>query len=428
MNKKNIHRIRLGLGLTVLLLSFLAFWGNFYPIKIFDLQIGALSQRLITDISLLVIILSILLVGITLLFGRIYCSTLCPLGIFQELLMLISRKKIAPQKNLPYKYFLAAISFGFLLGGSAFIIRLIDPYTLFGAANSLSWFGLGFIFILTILVFTKGRFFCSNICPVGVFLGLLSKHAANKIYIDKQDCISCGLCAKNCPTGSIDFKNKSVDNETCIKCFNCLGICHKNSLKFGHPQKSSPKFDFQRRDFLIKTAAAGVFLIAIKSGINFAQASGKKIKNFILPAGSNNLKEFQNKCLNCNLCVQNCPMKIIKKANTDCSTVHIEYEDKFCKYNCHKCSQICPSGAIKRLSLAEKQKTQIAFAQIDDEVCVKCGICVQECPRGIIKKEEEDFPKINPEECIGCGACQAVCPVKAISIIPVEQQKILKGE
>ena len=79
-----------------------------------------------------------------------------------------------------------------------------------------------------------------------------------------------------------------------------------------------------------------------------------------------------NRCLNCNLCVQNCPMQIIKKADGDYPAVHIDYTDGFCDYDCRKCSEICPSGAIKRLTLAEKQKTQIGLAVINENTCIKC--------------------------------------------------------
>lgn len=155
---------------------------------------------------------------LTLLFGRVYCSTLCPLGLFQEFLMLLFRRKVPTEKNRPYKYFLAAVVFGALIGGTVCLVRLIDPYTLFGSAASGAYWGLAALVLLTVLVWFKGRLFCSNICPVGAVLGLVSKYAVNKIYIENDKCVSCGLCAAKCPTGSIDFKNKKVDNETCIKC------------------------------------------------------------------------------------------------------------------------------------------------------------------------------------------------------------------
>lgn len=425
MKKKILYYGRAVLALVIGVMSVLAFAGVFYPVRIFDVQFTALLQRVAVDFSVAAVILLGLLLVLTLLFGRFYCSTLCPFGLLQELFMTVFRRKTGGQKNLPFKYFLAVVMFGFLAGGTVLAARWLDPYTLFGSAASGAWIGLTAVVLVLILVWFKGHFFCVNICPVGVVLGLLSKIALNKIYIENDKCVSCGLCARKCPTGSIDFKNKTVDNETCIKCFKCLNQCHKDSLHYGiKPAKIVP-FSPARRRLLVSTAFAAFVAATIRGGMDFARAAVGKLKKAVLPAGAGNADDFANRCLNCNLCVQNCPMKIIKKANEDYLTVHIDYGDNFCDYNCHKCSEVCPSGAIKKITLEQKQKTQIALAMVDEDTCVKCGLCVRECPRQIIRKADGAYPQISTDECIGCGACQSVCPVKAITMLPVEKQKIL---
>lgn len=80
---------------------------------------------------------------------------------------------------------------------------------------------------------------------------------------------------------------------------------------------------------------------------------------------------------------------------------------------------------LKKISLAEKRKTQIGLAAVDENTCIKCGICVMKCPRQIICRKNGGFPQIDAKGCIGCGACQNACPVNAITVIPVETQKIL---
>lgn len=423
MNK--YRYLKVGAAVIIGILSVSAFAGLFYPLKIFDLQLTALLQRVLVDFSLFAVILAAALVFFTFLFGRIYCSVLCPLGLYQEFLMLLFRRRTGFRPNRPYKYFLAALVFGALIGGTAVLVRLIDPYTLFGSAAGGAWLGLSISALLAVLVWFRGRLFCSNICPVGAVLGIISKHAVNKIYIEKSQCVSCGLCASRCPTGSIDFKNKTVDNETCIKCFNCLSCCPRNSLRYGTAPIPAAPFSPTRRKLLTGGAVAAIFVLALKSGIDLGKAVAAKVKKTVLPAGTGNAEDFANRCLNCNLCVQNCPMQIIKKADGDYPAVHIDYTDGFCDYDCRKCSEICPSGAIKRLTLAEKQKTQIGLAVINENTCIKCGLCVMKCPRGAISKEDGSFPLINTDECIGCGACQNACPVKAITVMPIEQQKIL---
>ncbi len=417
--------LRGGLAVVVGIMAVLAFAGLFYPIQVFDVQLTALLQRVLVDFSLFAAVLLVALLIISLLFGRIYCSMLCPLGLYQEFLMLLLRRRVPVQKNRPYKYFLAAVVFGALIGGTAFLVRLIDPYTLFGSAASGAWLGLGVLLALAVLVWFRGRLFCSNICPVGVVLGLISKHALKQIYIEKDKCVSCGLCAAKCPTGSIDFKNKTVDNETCIKCFKCLGGCRRGGIHYGSKPSEKIAFNPARRRLLVSGAVVAVLALAVKGGVELGKTIAAKVKKVILPAGAGNAEDFANRCLNCNLCVQNCPMKILKKADGDYPAVHVDYTDGFCDYDCNRCSAICPSGAIKRLTLAEKQKTQIGLAVINEEVCIKCGLCVMKCPRQAISREDGSFPLVDAGGCIGCGACKAACPVKAITIVPVEKQRIL---
>ncbi len=412
------------------LLCIVAFAGLFYPVAFLDIEFVPLLQRLLVDFSVVAAVLAAVLLVLTFVFGRLYCSLLCPLGLLQELMVSAFHrgKKMQPGKNHPYKYFLAAAVYGMLFGGTAFLIRLLDPYTLFGSAASGAWLGLVVVFLLALLVWFKGRFFCTNICPVGTVLGLCSKYAVNRIYIEEDKCVSCGLCASRCPAGSIDFKNKKVDNENCVKCFRCLNACHRQGLHYGRrPQKrQQPTFSPLRRRLLITGGVAALFALTIKSGIEFGKNIAAQLKKVILPAGAGSVEEFANRCLNCNLCVENCPMKILRQADGDFPVVHIDYSDSFCNYNCHKCSEVCPSGAIRKISLAEKQKMQIGLAVVDENLCIKCGLCVMKCPRQIIDKETGGFPQIDAKACIGCGACKNACPVKAIEIVAVDRQKLVK--
>ncbi len=428
MNSKTIQQIRLFTAIFAAILYIAGFLGFFYPIKLFDINIAPLIQRTFVDVTLTAGILLGFIFILTAVFGRVYCSALCPLGLFQELcLLLFHRKKLPLQKNRTFKYFLAAVCFGTLFGGTIFILRLIDPYTIFGSTLSGTLYGIICIALIALLTGLRGRWFCTNICPVGTILGLIARHAYNKIYIDAESCVACGLCAQKCPSGCIDFKNKTVDNETCIKCFKCLGLCHNKGLKFGHPQKKPNTIPFSpaRRRLIISAAALATLAVAYKAGLKMSKDIATKVKTLLLPPGAGSAERFANKCLNCNLCVENCPMKIIKKADSAFPAVHIEYGKNYCSYNCNKCSQVCPSGAIRTLTLKEKRKTQIGLAAVNPDICIQCGLCVRECPRTAITKQQGDFPQINPDICIGCGACQAVCPVNAIKVTAINTQQTL---
>lgn len=429
LKAKTLQKIRIFIALLTALLCLGGFLGFFYPIKIFDLNIVPLIQSAITSFTIFTIIALITILIITLLFGRIYCSTICPLGLLQELFLIIfHRKKLPLQKNRAYKYFIAAISFGTLLGGTAFIMHLIDPYSIFGAGISGVTYGLIIFGLIAILTGLKGRYFCTNICPAGTILGLISKGSVYKIRINKDSCVACGLCTQKCPSGCIDVKNKTVDNETCIKCFKCLTLCHNNGISYKKVSASKTKipFNMSRRRFIIGASALSILAVAYKGGIKLGSNIVQKVKTIILPPGARSIKEFTNKCLNCNLCVTNCPMKIIQKADEEHPTVHIKYQKSFCDYNCHKYSEVCPSGAIKKLTLKEKRKTQIGQASVNIDTCIQCGLCVMECPRSAITKERGDFPHIDTNKCIGCGACQAVCPVSAIKVKANENQIMLE--
>ena len=354
-------------------------------------------------------------------------NTLCPLGLYQEILTILfkpfyKKRKFQPLKQHIFAYVLASVLFGIFLGGTVVLIRMFDPYSVFGNAMSGAVFGLGFLTALTILVFFKKRFFCTNICPVGAVLGLLSRFSLFKIRIDASKCKMCSLCARSCPCDAIDFKNHTVNNETCVKCFKCLSHCKHSALSYGLAKNPEITFNAKRRQFVTTGLVLAVFGVAFKSGIELSKFVARKVKNIVVPAGADNVKDFANRCLNCNLCVQNCPMKIIKSATNDAPFIHLEYGENYCDFNCNKCSEVCPSGAIKHLTLAQKQNIKIANAVINEDVCIKCGLCVNACPKQVIFKEDGGTPVIRFDECIGCGKCATACPVKAISIEAVEQQ------
>ena len=422
--KKFPYKIRLTIAGIVLILSALAVWGVVrYPL---DTQFAALFQRTVFDFSLPAVIILAGLVLLTLVFGRFYCSLLCPFGILQEFTAFIFRRKNNPVGNYKFKYIIAALTFGALIGGTALFIRYIEPYTIFGSAFSLSIFGLVAVILVLVLVSFKNRFFCTNICPVGAVLGLLSKISFNKIYIDRNSCVSCGLCEKSCPAGCIDSKKKQVDNEICLKCLKCIGECRKDAIKFGIPPKGELKFNFKRREFIKAASILAVFGLAIKAGAEIAVNTAKMFKDVILPPGAKDENRMFNKCLNCNLCVENCPNKIIVKADNDFETVHLNYSKGkgFCDFNCIKCSEVCPSGAIKKINLEEKQKTRIGMAMITER-CAKCGICIYECPTGAIYRNKDGLTVIDGAKCIGCGKCKKSCPENAIEIFAVREQVVV---
>ena len=221
-------------------------------------------------------------------------------------------------------------------------------------------------------------------------------------------------------------REKTVDNETCVKCLKCIGTCRQNAIKYGIKPKEEVKFIVSRRKLIWTGAAFVVLAGAVKAGLELGEKAAEKIRNIILPPGAVNANRMYNKCLNCNLCIENCPNKILAKANDKFGAVHIDYAkgEGFCKYDCNKCSQVCPSGAIKKITKEEKQKTRIAMASINQEKCTQCGICVYDCPAGAISKQGKKTV-IDASKCIGCGRCKKSCRFDAIEIFAINEQTVI---
>lgn len=410
-----------------ILLCVLAFTGVFYPVSFLDIQgIPAVARWRTGVVTAGFFVLALCLV--TALFGRVYCSILCPLGWVQDGLMFLWRRHNIPHRpSRFYNLLLAVVLFGTCIGGTVVFIRWIDPYTVFGAAVSGTIYGLLFLTGLAGLVAWKGRLFCTHICPVGAVLGLITKKALYQMQIDAQKCIMCAACARVCPTGSIDVRTKTVNNETCIRCFKCLNGCARNSLFFGRRPAQPVPFNPDRRQWLKTGVVVGLFMVSVKAGWVWAQAMASSVKKRIVPPGAGSAEKLADRCLNCNLCVQNCPMHIIKKADDVYPAVHIDFNGRYCRFDCHRCSDVCPAGALKRMTLAQKQKTQIGLAEIDPQICVKCGRCVNVCPKEAVSRKRRAFPVVDEQKCIGCGLCQSVCPVQAIQIAAVQEQTIQGG-
>ena len=415
------YKIRLTFAIVFLILCILGFAGLFYPAYVLNIQFAPLMQRVFVDFSFVALILLVFVLVLTLFRGRIYCSTLCPLGILQECAGFILKKNNKPQKNLFYKYFILAAVFGALSGGTAVLLMYFDPYTLFGSILSVSIVGIVAFLLILIIIFFKNRFFCANLCPVGALLGIISRFSVNKIHIKKDSCTSCGLCEKKCQSGCINSAEKTIDNETCIKCLKCLDICPKSSLKYSTvPLKFNPK----RRDFIAALSAVTLFGIFAKVGAKIGSKKAGELQDVILPPGAISEARFINKCTNCNLCVVNCPQKVIKKADAKFGAVRIDYSDGFCQFDCNKCAKICPTGAIKRLNLEEKQKTRIASAVINKSKCEQCKKCIDSCPvKAIVLVGNQ--PKVNTEKCIGCALCKVNCENSAIEIHATLNQKMV---
>ena len=408
----------------------------------------------------------IALVLLTLVFGRIYCSVICPLGLLQDGISFLGTCK----SKTPYKYRkeLKWLRYGiwvvfvvlFVLG-IQWAVALLAPYSAYGRMiESLKHPYLttaivaGVTLIVIIALSLKGgRTYCNSICPVGTTLSFFSRFAMFRPVINLDKCVNCGLCEHKCKAQCIDSKNHKIDYSRCVDCFDCLENCHAKALTYGFAWKNDKKGNAQndngRRAFMAGTVMA-VGAAAMK-GVE-AKAQGRKkldggfaeilpksaIKRDtpITPPGSKSVKDFYRKCTACQLCVAQCPNNVLRPS-TDLEHLmqpEMGFEKGFCRPECTVCSQVCPSGAIVKINKEEKTQYHIGSARVNADLCLsatgksRCGKCASVCPTGavLLVKTADGFgrPSVAEEICIGCGACEQYCPVRPISAITVNGKEV----
>jgi len=399
---------------------------------------------------------------LTILFGRIYCSSICPLGILMDIITflrnkfggkIIRRKYSPPHSIVRYSILIATVLM--FVSGSVFLVNLLDPFSNFGriavslvkplvvqgnnaaglalestgnyslSTYSLKTYQIGvivytlvFASIIGWLAFTRGRLYCNMICPVGTLLGLVSKNSVFKIRIDKELCTECGKCERQCKSGCIDIENMRIDHSRCVACFNCLTLCSFGATDFGFPIKSTTKTEDKvesknRRRVL---ASIGLSIALLPDSLNANTPIKVTVPNKIslpelphplLPPGSLGLGHFTSTCTACHACVAVCPPQVLQPslAGYGLSGLfmpHLDPDSGFCNLNCNECGDICPSGAITDFTLEEKKQIQVGVVEFIRDNCI---VVLQDT---------------------ACGACSEHCPTKAVYMVSESKQFVPK--
>lgn len=403
------------------------------------------------------------LIILTLVFGRIYCSIICPLGILQDVEWRIANKfhkknRATFSKEKKWlRYGVLALFVVLMVAGLGGIAALLAPYSSYGriAQNlfqpvwllgnnllamaaehfdsyafyskdvwlrSLPTFvvaAITFVAIAT-LAWRGGRTYCNTICPVGTVLSFFSRFSWLKIYFDADKCKKCSLCTKNCKASCIDYKHNYVDHSRCVTCGDCLTKCRFGALHYGHPSKAhnqanqtndkaqSPKPNPQstqsRRHFLLAAALA-------------TTAAAKAQKHKKVDGGMAVVVDKQAP-------ERHTPI-------TPPGSLSAQNMASHCTA-CQLCVAECPNDVL-RPSTDLEHFMQPVMSYERGYCRPECNRCSQVCPAGAIKpitKAEKTATHIGhavwiKKNCVPvtdgveCGNCARHCPVHAIEMVPL---------
>ena len=461
MRIERLKPVRVALSLLLFCLTtaaFLDFSGSLAPGFVKPLTYLQFLPSLVAFIVAPGIIAAgfLIVLAATILLGRVYCSSICPLGTLQDLVIAASRRarrlrrkrvffKLTPPHHV-IRYGVLLVAAAAPAAGGMILLALLDPFSTFGriaanlgrpaflAANNaaayllerLQSYGLNRVqlnpaaypsvalaalalAVVGWLAARHGRLYCNTVCPVGTLLGLVSRFSLFKVRIVADDCINCTLCERVCKSACIDLIAMAVDMSRCVGCFNCFGACPTGGMAY--TWRKEPKgrgrvarVDGKKRRLLMLGAAAltGWSLgSAQKKPVEGSKPSTVVVRREVpvAPPGARSIDRFTAACTACHMCVSVCPTHVLSPSFLEYGITGIlqprmDYQAGFCNYDCTLCGDVCPSGAIHPLILPVKKVTQIGTATFVKENC-------------IVYAENTD-----------CGACSEHCPTKAVSMVP----------
>lgn len=438
---------------SILFLDFIGIIPNeFYDYLLFLQFIPSVIQ--FVDIFKLASLGFLIVLILVIFFGRVYCSSICPIGTLQDIISNLS-KKITSMHNYNWSKELKWLRYSILIITiltmpiiGVFLLGLLDPFSNFGRImtnliyplgvliNNLSalllesleyyiiypveikeisiagvMFSMLILTTLLIMSYKKGRLFCNSICPLGTLFGLISRVSLFKIKINEDDCNECGICETICKSECIEPQTKEINYDRCVVCFNCINKCPTAAINFQKELNLIPinrkRFNEDRRKFIgdICTLVSGI------SGIGFAQLQIIPEKEStvpvirstpVTPPGSKNFNHFTFTCTACHLCISVCPTKVIQPSILHYGLIgfllpRMDYKTNYCTYECVLCMDVCPTGALETLSIEDKKQSQLGKSTFVKENC-------------IVETEKKE-----------CGACSEHCPTKAVKMIPYEK-------
>ncbi|MDY6967835.1 MAG: 4Fe-4S binding protein [Spirochaetota bacterium] len=338
---------------------------------------------------------------------------------------------------------------------SEYFYSLLKDYFLdFNHIQFLNHLSISLMFFgVLLLSYWNRRFWCKAVCPMGAILALTSRFTFLSRIVDKESCTNCLECEKTCRMNAIYNKGVSTIESECIRCFECLKSCRYNAINFGFISPfhrniqelpdTSDNYDnirFSRRK-LIGSLAVSFFAIPL---LKHKPAFMKDHSRLIRPPGALPEENFIDRCIRCGECMKVCPTNglhplLMEYGLESIFTPVLIPRIGWCEKNCNLCSKVCPSGALKAISIPDKETTIIGTAYIIKDLCIpwsqylNCLVCEEMCPtnkKSIIFKKEKRInndgrsvqvmlPFVLEDTCIGCGICENKCPISGDAAIKI---------
>ena len=368
----------------------------------------------------------------TMLFGRFFCSFLCPLGTIHHLVgstrsalkgpAMVRANQKKPDQRIKY-FALILLLIASLLGLN--LAGLLDPIALLFRSIALSilpgvgaglrsmfdalagsdikmlsmlsyagevlvspvfgythqafqtgWF-IGLIFLVILFMNRiRPRFWCRTLCPLGALLGIFARFSILKLEKYPEKCTQCDLCTKHCQGAASPKPGEEWETAECLTCFNCHNICPESALEFRLKWTIKPN----RQPDIGKRAFLGGLLAGVSIPF-LGRLDGRLDKisdpRLIRPPGSLPEKEFLEVCQRCGLCMKVCPTNVINPTLAEAGaagfwTPHLMMTQGYCEFTCTLCGSVCPTGAIRDLTVTEKinRPIKIGSAYVDRGRCL----------------------------------------------------------
>ena len=398
---------------------------------------------------------ALLVLGVTLLLGRVFCGHACPMGTTLDIL----EACLGPRKNDPAKFNSYGatsnrrrwkyLGLAFIMAGAAGGVSLVflgSPLSLvtrfYGMvahpillligdsgldlasrlaetlpsvnfvqieqrAFATNMFVAAMLVAIALLAYYQPRFWCRNLCPAGALMGLCSRAPVLRRQVG-ESCSGCGRCVRECPVSAISEDPRKTVHSECIVCLKCREICPESAISFASGINDSGErpahVDPTRRGVLLALATGLGTAGLLRTGVGYPTTSGKEQvladPELIRPPGSLPEAEFLARCVRCGECMKACPTNTLQptwlKAGLEglFSPVMLP-RLAACAVHCNVCGKVCPTGAIRDVPLIEKQHAKVGTAWIARQKCLAW---------------EQDKK---------CLVCDEVCPYNAVSFQPV---------